>query len=427
MSIQKDIQELLKAEVISKEVASKIEVYYKSKSSSSSNKQFIAFGILGAMLVGLGIILIIAHNWDELSRPVKTIFAFLPLIVGQIASGYTLLKKDDSVAWREGSTTFLFFAVGSSISLVSQIYNIPGELDSFLLLWMLLCLPLIYVMRSSIASLLYLIGITYYACEVSYWAHPTQESYLYWLLLALALPHYYLLYKNKPNSNFMFFHHWFIPLSVIITLGVVADTKEELMFAAYFSLFGLFSLVGNTSFFTQQKLMRNGYTILGSLGTVFMLLMLSFSWFWDEIRDEPYPLNEMVFSAEFVTTLILTILASGLLYWQYKKNGLKAQQPTSVVFLLFILTFIIGFFSVAAVVLINLIILAMGILIIREGARQNHLGVLNYGLLIITALVVCRFFDTDISFVVRGIMFVSVGFGFFGSNYWMLKKRKANG
>ncbi|MEM6542707.1 MAG: DUF2157 domain-containing protein, partial [Bacteroidota bacterium] len=60
------------------------------------------------------------------------------------------------------------------------------------------------------------------------------------------------------------------------------------------------------------------------------------------------------------------------------------------------------------------------------GAKQDHLGILNYGLLILTALVVCRFFDTDLSFVVRGIMFVSVGAGFFVANYLMLKKRKAN-
>jgi uncharacterized membrane protein len=325
------------------------------------------------------------------------------------------------------STTFLFFAVGSSISLVSQIYNIPGELDSFLLLWMLLCLPLIYVMRSSIASLLYLIGITTYACEVSYWAHASQESYLYWLLLLAALPHYYLLYRNKPKSNFMFFHNWFVPLSLIITLGTVADAKDELMFVAYFSLFGLFTLVGDTSIFAGQKLMRNGYSILGSLGTVFMLLMLSFSWFWDEIRGESYPFSEMIASAEFLTTLVVSLLAGTLLYGQYRKGGLNDIKPTSIVFLIFILTFIIGFFSMVAVVLINLMVFTMGIIIIRDGARQNHLGVLNYGLLIITALVICRFFDTDISFVVRGIMFVAVGAGFFGSNYWMLKKRKMNG
>ena len=76
--------------------------------------------------------------------------------------------------------------------------------------------------------------------------------------------------------------------------------------------------------------------------------------------------------------------------------------------------------------MINLLVFALGILTILKGANQNHLGILNYGLLIITALVVCRFFDTNISFVIRGLLFVGVGVGFFMTNYWMLKKRRAH-
>jgi hypothetical protein len=78
------------------------------------------------------------------------------------------------------------------------------------------------------------------------------------------------------------------------------------------------------------------------------------------------------------------------------------------------------------VILTNFFVLAIGILTIREGAKQNHLGILNYGLLIITALVICRFFDTDLSFILRGILFMLVGAGFFAANYWMMKKRKTN-
>lgn len=128
MSILKDIPELIKAGVISQETADNIWEYYKTKKGPSTNRLFIVFGILGAMLAGLGIILIIAHNWDELSRGTKTFFAFLPLVIGQGTCGYVLIKKQDQVAWKESSTTFLFFAVGASISLVSQIYNIPGNL-----------------------------------------------------------------------------------------------------------------------------------------------------------------------------------------------------------------------------------------------------------------------------------------------------------
>jgi len=100
MNLQKDIDELLKAQVISPEIAERIQVYYKQKGSSSINKLFVVFGILGAILVGLGIILIIAHNWDELSKLLKTAFAFLPLIVGQALCLIALFKKSKSMAWR---------------------------------------------------------------------------------------------------------------------------------------------------------------------------------------------------------------------------------------------------------------------------------------------------------------------------------------
>ena len=68
MSLLKDIQDLVNAEIISDEVADKIQDYYRTKGSLSKNRLFVVFGILGAILIGLGIILIIAHNWDELSR-----------------------------------------------------------------------------------------------------------------------------------------------------------------------------------------------------------------------------------------------------------------------------------------------------------------------------------------------------------------------
>ena len=115
MSLLKDIQDLVNAEVISNEVADNIRDYYLKKGSLSKNRLFIVFGILGAILIGLGIILIIAHNWDELSRLTKTIFAFVPLLIGQILCGYVLFKKWDNIAWRESSSAFLFFSVGACI------------------------------------------------------------------------------------------------------------------------------------------------------------------------------------------------------------------------------------------------------------------------------------------------------------------------
>jgi len=424
MTILKELPELLEAGVITQETANHIQDYYKNKSESSTNWLFIVFGILGAILVGLGIILIIAHNWDELPRLAKTVIAFLPLIIGQVICGFVLMKKMDSTAWREGSTSFLFFAVGACISLVSQIYNMPGDLSSFLFIWMILCLPLVYVMKSSVASLLYIIGITAYVCESSYWSYPSSESYPYWLLFIFALPHYYLLHRKNPRGNFMTFHNWLVPLSVVIALGSVVNNAEDFIFIAYFSLYGSLYMIGNMDVFIRQKLRNNGYRIIGSLGTIGLLLSLSFDWFWEDLRQKEFLFDKVITSPEFLVAIILSIIAAGLLYLHQRNKSIAETKPLALIFILFIITFIIGMFSPIAVVLINLYVFVLGILTIRDGARQNHLGILNYGLMIITVLVTCRFLDTNISFVIRGILFMSIGVGFFAANYWMLQKRK---
>jgi hypothetical protein len=66
----------------------------------------------------------------------------------------------------------------------------------------------------------------------------------------------------------------------------------------------------------------------------------------------------------------------------------------------------------------------LGVYTIREGAMADKLWKMNYGLLILSVLIACRFFDGDISFVARGLLFVVIGAGFFGMNTYMIRKRK---
>lgn len=424
MKLRKDIADLLSAGIIDQDTAERIEQYYLTKAGPPQNKLVIVFGILGSLLIGMGIVLILAHNWDQLSRTVKTVFAFIPLLAGQAVCGYTLLRQRESTAWREAGSTFLIFAIGACIALISQIYNIEGSLGAFLLTWAILTLPVVYVMNSSVASLLYLAGITWYACEISYWGNHTQESYTYWGLLLLIIPHYYHLYKQGRESNFFTFHNWFIPLSVITTLGTVATGIAELMFIAYMSLFGLFYLIGNTPVLRDQKIRNNGYLALGSLGTVSLLLGLSFDWFWNDLRTREFTPGEWLYTPEFFAAIILSVAAAALLVYQKKNQSPISLKPVEPVFLLFICAFFIGLTSSYVTVLINLLVMAIGIMTIREGALRNHFGILNYGLLIVTVLIFCRFFDTELSFVTRGILFMTVGAGFFYANYRMVKKKR---
>lgn len=417
--IQNDLHELVEEQVITNDVASNIEDYYRSKQDHSPNRLFTVFGVLGSLLVGLGIILILAHNWDNFSKSIKTGFAFLPLVIGQLFVGYSILKKK-SETWKEASGTFLFFAVGACIALISQIYNIPGNLSEYLLTWVILCLPLVYLLKSNALALLHIVFVTYYACVFGYYSG-NKEPWLYLILLALAVPFYLRLVKDRPKANITSIFNWLFPLSLVITLGAFVGSGAQFGFLMYVLLFGLLYNIGKIPFFDDQKLRRNGYLIIGSLGTIVTLLVASFEWFWQVLMETP-----VLELQESSISVFLFVLTAGLLVYMNGKKWIKEFNVFQYVFILFTVIFFIGFTNdIIPTVLVNALVLALGLMTIKIGADKFHFGILNYGLLIITALVVCRFFDTNMSFVIRGLLFVAVGIGFFISNYVMLKKQKA--
>jgi uncharacterized membrane protein len=420
-NILEELQELEKAGIISADISDRIENYYREKEKvQPGGRMNIVFAVLGTLLVSLGIILIVAHNWDTLSRPLKLCISFIPVLTGQLLCGYTLYKKAGNVVWKESSSTFLFFAAGACLALVSQTYHIPGSVADFVFTWMLLVFPLIYIMRSSISSLLFIAGISFYAV---YGGYGSTESYHYWWLLLLVLPHYFGLFKNKSQSNFTYFHHWFIPLSLTICLGTIADNADEWMFVAYMSMFGLFYLLGTSDFFYNKRIFGNGYIVIGSLGTMSLLMTVSFEWFWGELSREN--LADPLFSPEFLAALIFSLLAAGLLWVHIRNRKGRSVNWMGTIFLGFIFIFFLGLSDAwLASIAANLLVMAAAIFTIDRGNRLNHLGILNYGLIIIAILVVCRFFDTHISFVIRGLMFMCVGAGFFIANNRLLKKRK---
>jgi len=423
----KYLPELVKENIISQEIADRITDYYQHKKKQGPNKLFLIFGVLGALLVGIGIILIIAHNWDDFPRNMKVVFAFLPLIVAQVLCGYTLAKKSDSMAWRESTSTFLFLSVGACISLVSQIYHISGNLSTFLSVWMCLCLPVIYLMNSSFTSILFIAGITYYACESGFFSFPYSEPYLYWLLLLLVVPHYLKIMRKSPGGNFVRFHHIIITLSVIISLGTFANKSAELMYIAYFNVFGILLMMDTIPYFQKIKLQDKAFELIGFSGTMVLLFIVSFHWIWEHLFNKHHDIDQLFTAREMIPLIITALIAIWFLYRKYRSYGLKKINPVEFTFLFFILVYVLTrFVPTLAMVCINAAILYLGVTTIINGLRNNRLGIVNFGILIVAILITCRFFDTNFSFLARGFLFVAVGAGFFLTNYRMLKNRRRN-
>ena len=80
----------------------------------------------------------------------------------------------------------------------------------------------------------------------------------------------------------------------------------------------------------------------------------------------------------------------------------------------------IGGFSM---VLMNVYALALGVSLIWLGVRDRRLGVVNLGMLVTAALIIARFFDSDMSFLLRGLAFIVVGAGFLVTNVVLIRRK----
>lgn len=425
-SLEQAIPELLAAGILDEETAAQIRAYYAKQPGRSVNWLYVIFGILGALLVGLGFILIVAHNWDQFPRMVKTGFALLPLLVGYAAGVYVIRRRLDEPAWREGAATYITLALGGCLGLVSQIYHIEGSLSAFLLTWLILAWPLMWVMRSGMASLLYWIGAAWMVMQGGYfegWDDGSETHLYYWMLLAGGLPFYLQLAARQPDSLFARYHHWVLPLSVTIALGTLTDGQGAWMMPAYLNLFGAFLLLGRSAFMAGYSGIANGYAVLGALGGLFILYWLSFHWYWDNFQQYPLAWS----GREWLLAMGLLGAVAALAWWKNPGLSLAEIDPLDGAVLGANLLFFIGQAApMVAVVGINLLLLALGLLLLRRGAQQTHLGYLNAGLLTICLLITLRFFDVDMSFVARGMLFVAMGLAFFFANYRMIQKRQKN-
>ncbi|MCB0685500.1 MAG: DUF2157 domain-containing protein [Saprospiraceae bacterium] len=415
-----DLDDLLTEHIIDQKTADAITDFYQRKAGKQKSRQYIVFGILGSLLIGLGIILIVAHNWDDLNRTSKTILGFIPLVLGQALGIFTLLRWSNNTVWRESAATLWVLGLGATLSLISQIYHIQGSLASYMLTWMILILPIIYLLPSTMAAVLYILGITFYGADIGYGGEAIMQKVYYWLLLIPLLPYYIFQVRNHSKSNFTYLLNWLIPLSVIINLGTVAHQQPEWLFVSYMALFGIYYLIGKHVRPFKGHLQNNGYRSLGSLGIIILLTTLSFHWLWKELAREELNFNNV---EALITFLFCGTLAFFIYKFHQRGKYWFDTDPNPYIPLIFLILFI--FFrssTVISVIIINLLLFILALYTIKRAIQLQHLGLLNYGLVIITALIICRFFDTNISFVLRGLLFVLIGIGFFVANYRMIKR-----
>lgn len=146
-----------------------------------------AVAALGAVLVGLGVILFIGANWQAIPKFGKLAVLFVGL-VGAYGAGFwtTDRLRMPSV----GTAVMLLGALlfGAAVFLVAQAYHVRAGTPSLFLWWSLGVLPLAYALRSRAVLVLGVgTGLTTLGVYAASWMHDGHGTPLTFLALAAVL------------------------------------------------------------------------------------------------------------------------------------------------------------------------------------------------------------------------------------------------
>lgn len=416
------LPELQREGLLSAEQAARIQEYYATPGEEGGKRMLLLFAILGALLIGLGIILVVAHNWDELSRTLRTVLAFVPVAIGQGLVLVALRKAPEQRSWHEGSAVFLFLAVGACLALVSQIHHLPGELHGFLLTWSLLAVLLLYVPGSIIAALLYIGMITWYACLVrmEHWSNE-ELPWLYWPMIAAALPLYIKAWKTRGDTVSFAWFSFFVALSLGITSNLFWKDDHLEIALGIAGLATAYALVPTGSVGLTKR--TGAFVRLGRLSLLCVLFFLSYQSIWLE------GLRPIATLATDALPLLLMLAVGIAAYtWSLRtRNTFSGDLFPETLGALLLAYALARFSPELAALLVNVWLLLLGVRTVRHGLDKGSLATLNLGLAIIGLTVVLRFFDLNINDALKGLVFIAVGVGFLVMNMRLLKQRRTQG
>ena len=428
-----ELPELVASGVISQEAADALRRHYSSHSSEAPRRLgFILSAILGSLLVGAGIVLLVAHNWDFLSRPARCAIAFAPLVLSQALGVFVLLRRYGSAAWHEAAALLNVASIGTATALVSQTYQIQGDFARFILVWMLLALPIVYLFRTSVGLSAYFVGAAIWVLA------STQSSHFFrgqpgerwvWLLLALGLPAFLLLFRRNRNGYATLLATTGLAAAAAFSLGQTDDIGAQSFWRCSFAGFwSIVYLVGAFSFRDWRPTRPHPFVAAGWIGIISLGVFLTFQESWrtrqwqNAVDFVPRHYPDLVAMGVQGGWLIAAVAFATCGFLKDKEFNLIPAALAPVAFIAWAVAKHTGN-PLLPSLLCNLFVLGLGTLTLLRGIRAGRAFEANLGMLVVAILAVARFFDGDFEFVVRGIAFIAIGLGFLLTNVVVFKRK----
>ncbi len=418
--------------VLSSEQAGQIRQRYPELRSSPPWGTIIFAG-LGAVVFGLGIILLFAYNWHAIPKSGKLGVIFLSILASHGAGLRLAVRRDWQRPLGEALTLLGTMLYGAGIWLVAQIYHIEEHFPNGFLLWALGALALAWAMPSIAQGILSVVLLCVWGCSEAWGFDRPMHLAPFLILLAVGG----LAWRLRSRLLLVFVLAGF-NVSILATAGAL---QGGLVLPVCLNLAVAFVAAGKLcrrfEHFVQGAAV---WEFFGWLGFLVSLYLLTFSDLQDDLLNWMTQPQHTQSPRVWVLTYAWGALAAAMLPWvpivaESAQRG-KGRSPayftsfeewllplTALWLQLICLTELLQEHSTVAGVF-NLVFLALSAAWMSRGCRQGLVQPTVLGSLLFTALAIARYFDLFENLLVRGLVFLAVGGVLFTEGILFMRARR---
>lgn len=406
--MQHEIKSWQSEGVISLETARVLQQRYPVTKRSMTQ----TLALLGSILLGVGVILFFAANWEVMPRYFKVAVALLSFILAS-SIGYHLRYVQKTYP-QVGYALLILGSLlyGAAIWLIGQIFHLQPEAAIGFFLWYLGIIPMAYLFRSALILFLAAGNLTawfiagHFPLSLPFWLYPL-------LLGTTILP---LTLKKQDQVNFtavlIAFYLWFISCGVKLaginhsfTLGITS----LLLFGLILYVFA--SLLGEKVFFAQDALW-----FLALTGLFIGLLPFTFHNFLSAFLK----LANLQYFPLFYAGSVLLII-----FLKFKAKNISIKDLPLILLYLPFLAFLPNLTnSTTLLITNNLLLFFYTLWIIYTGYQEKSPFVFNVGIILFAVAIIFKYFDFFFALMPRSLFFMSGGILLLLGSFYLEHKRR---
>jgi uncharacterized membrane protein len=370
--LQQEVPGLVKDKIITKQQGDSILKRYNNVEEPHNIVNIIA--TFGAILIGLGVLTLVALNWDKIPDLLRVLILFV-ITGAAYYAGYELRFQRNFP--RVGSSLIFLGSIlfGVSIILISQIYNLSSDNVHWILLWFLGIIFVAYLLESTSVLMLSLVLF-------SYW-FGTQFSVL----------------AGAREAMSGIFEFWPFTMVVFLCYGV------------------LLWAIGHLH---EEKLPSYSfpYKVLGVIFILFNAYMLTFKWFTNEF----WLGNEFasIPAVAFVALWILALVSIAVLVYAVRQQWyVWAPLAVLIITALFAVMFPgtvsepYGYYArplfTPYSLLFNIMFIGLLIGVAAYGMQTKQAYLVNFAVLFFALDVFTRYFEFFYDRLSGGVFFIVTG------------------